>query len=66
VGPRPVGGYKGCNAKLVLVTRASRFRDNDIASLILFNSLEVPRLPEGQIQQYLKDVWNFRYNYRKR
>jgi hypothetical protein len=34
VGPRPVGGYKGCNAKLVLVTRASRFRDNDIASLI--------------------------------
>lgn len=41
-----MGGYKGCNAKLFLVTRASRFRDSDIASPISFNSPEVPGLPK--------------------
>jgi hypothetical protein len=42
VGPRPVGGYRRCNAKLVLITRASRFRDNELASLISFNPPEEP------------------------
>ena len=52
MGPRPAGGYKGCNAKLVLVTRASRFRDNDIASLISFNSPEVPGSPIHRYGEY--------------
>ena len=41
-----MGGYKECNAKLFFVTRASRFKDSDIASPILFNSPEVPGLPK--------------------